>query len=440
MPRTASHSALGFHYENLPTEMRLMLACVRWPLTSEDAAHVRTLAASDSIAWELLLSLCVHHRVAPLVYRALTTAGAAVPAYVAAQLKQAATENAIAAFRYLAETRRLCDLLQQAGVPVRVLKGVPLSQRVFNDPSLRDVGDIDLLISPGMEEIADRILLTDGFRRNDPAARLTPARRRSWRRHGKDYTYLADRSGFEVDLHWRLFRNPCMPGNALADPKVAPSERVQLGETALAALPVQRSFLYLCVHGALDGWFRMKSLVDVAALWRGFTAELKASITDCAREHHVLPELAAALAVSQQLSLLDAEALSPAMQLQAGSREAQWILRYAHSEHTAQDFRPSPDAAGSWALKRYELGLRRGPAYRFEIVRRVLFRPRVWEHIDLPDILFPLYSVLSPFEWYLFHRHSRSTAPAQPRVSRWQRWRGLPPADRKLLVEAFLSL
>ena len=104
----------------------------------------------------------------------------ALPCVIAvAELKKAATENAVSAFRYLAETRRLCDLLQQAGVPVRVLKGVPLSQRVFNDPSLRDVGDIDLLIAPGMEETADRILLADGFRRSDPAARLTPARRRS---------------------------------------------------------------------------------------------------------------------------------------------------------------------------------------------------------------------------------------------------------------------
>ena len=442
MPEIMSHPAPPrLAFGGMPAEMRLLLGCTRWPQSAEDSANVRTLVADTSVEWQLFLLLCTHHRVAPLVYRALTDAGAAVPAAGAAELKKAATDNAVSAFRYLAETRRLCDLLQQAGVPVRVLKGVPLSQRVFNDPSLRHVGDIDLLIAPGMEETADRILLADGFRRSDPAARLTPARRRSWRRHGKDYTYFADRSGFELDLHWRLFRNPCMPGNALADPEVAPSERVQLGETALAALPVERSFLYLCVHGALDGWFRLKSLVDVAALWSTFAAERRDAITACAREYHILPELAAALTLARQLSLLDPDLLPPAMQLQAGGREARWILDYAQTQLEAQHFRPMASEVGSWPLKRYELGLRRSLPYRLEIGRRVLFNPRVWERFDLPDLLFPLYPLLSPVDWFLFHRQDPAFWPAPgKRRHRWQRWRALESADRRLVVEAFASL
>jgi hypothetical protein len=442
MPQTLSHSAPpDLAFGGMPPEMRLLLACARWPPSEQDAASVRTLAAAGPVQWEQFLLLCAHHRVAPLVYRALTTAGAALPPAIAAELKKLATDNAVNAFRYLAETRRLCDLLQQAGVPVRVLKGVALSQRVFRDPSLRDVGDIDLLIAPGMEETADRILLADGFRRSDPAARLTPARRRSWRRHGKDYTYFAQHSGFELDLHWRLFRNPYMPGNALADPESAPSERVQLGETALAALPLERSFLHLCVHGALDGWFRLKSLVDIAALWSGFTSERRDAVTACARDYHIVPELAAALTLAQQLALLDADALAPAMQLQADGREARWIMEYAQTQLNAQHFRPMPEKVGSWPLKRYELGLRRSLPYRLEVVRRVMFRPRVWERFDLPDMLFPLYAVLSPLEWILFHQEDPASGPATGRrVSRWQRWRALRSPERKLLIEAFGSL
>ena len=45
-----------------------------------------------------------------------------------------------------------------------------------------------------------------------------------------------------------------------------------------------------------------------------------------------------------------------------------------------------------------------GSAYRFEIVRRILQRPRMWARFDLPDLLFPLYPLLSPLEWFLFHR------------------------------------
>src|SRR5580698_6945066 len=149
----------------LPSEMRLLLRCVRWPLLEEDAAAIRGLAAADDVDWTFFLLLCGHHRVTPLAYRALSAAAVAAPPSAMATLKAAATENALSVFRYLTETRRLCDLLEQGGVPVRVLKGVPLSQRVYGDPSVRDVGDIDLLIPPGMDETADRILLADGFRR-----------------------------------------------------------------------------------------------------------------------------------------------------------------------------------------------------------------------------------------------------------------------------------
>ncbi|HZD75728.1 MAG TPA: lasso peptide biosynthesis B2 protein, partial [Acidobacteriaceae bacterium] len=434
----------------LPPEMRLLLRCARWPSLEQDLAAIRSLAAATDLDWTFFLLLCGHHRIAPLVYRALSTAGAAAPASAMATLKAAATENALSVLRYLTETRHFCDLLEQAGIPVRVLKGVPLSQQIYGDPSLRDVGDIDLLIPPGMEETADRILLAEGIRRNDPEAPLTPRRRQSWRRHGKDYTYRPERDDFEVDLHWRLFRNPHMPGNALADPATAATESIHLGETVLAVLPLDRSFLYLCVHGALDGWFRLKSLVDISALWRSFPEGQRTALAGQAQAHGILPEMAAALKLAQEFELLEPDALTPSMQLETGSREARWIWDYAHTQHRLQHFQPTQDRAGSWPLKRYELGLRRGFGYRMEIVRRILLRPRVWARFDLPDYLFPLYTLLSPLEWLLFHRgvppagearaRRNSGRRSSERRGSWNRWRTLPAAKRWLLVEAFATL
>lgn len=439
-PAQFQDARTAFAYRRLSSELRLLLRCVRWPSSETDAAEIRALVASRQVDWKSFLALCGHHRVTPLVYRALSSAAADVPATILATLKAAAAENALRAFRYLTETRRLCDLLQQAGVSVRVLKGVPLSQRIFSDPGVRDVGDIDLLIAPGTEEIADCVLLGDGFRRNDPEARLTPRRRRSWRRHGKDYTYRSDRDDFEIDLHWRLFRNPRMPGNALADTDAASQEQVRFGETVLAVLPLDRSFLYLCVHGALDGWFRFKSLTDIAALWGSFTAEQRSALADRAREYGILPEMAAALKLAQELELVDSGALTAPMQLQTAGREARWILDYAWTQHLAQRFQPTQDGAGSWPLKRYELGLRRGIAYRMEIVRRVLLRPRIWQRFDLPDALFPLYALLSPLEWVLFHRGVSPAGVARMRRDPWHRWRALPAWRRWLLLEAFAVL
>jgi hypothetical protein len=437
----ADNAQSVFAFNTLPAELRLLLRCARWPLIEEDHAAIRTLAAAADMDWKYFLALCGHHRVAPLVYRALSASAAQAPPATLAALKAAATQNALSAFRYLTQTHRLCGLLQEAGVSTRVLKGVPLSQSVYADPGLRDVGDIDLLIEPGMEETADHVLLAAGFHRNDPIARLTPRRRRSWRKHGKDYTYRADdEDDFEIDLHWRLFRNPHMPGNALADPAATSGEQIHLGETVLNVLPLERTFLYLCVHGALDGWGRFKSLVDVAVLWNSFRAEQRSAVTDQAVAHAILPELAAALRLALELELLRPDALSTAIELESDSREAQWILNHARTQQLAQRFQPTQDGTGSWPLKRYELGLRRGLAYRVEILRRVLLRPRVWQRFDLPDALFPLYTVLSPMEWVFFHRWVSPAGVARARRSRWNRWRTLAAPKKWLLLEAFATL
>ena len=50
----------------------------------------------------------------------------------------------------------------------------------------------------------------------------------------------------------------------------------------------------------------------------------------------------------------------------------------------------------------FELGLRRSFRYRYELLLRVLFRARMWETIPLPDFLFGIYPLLSPFEWAIF--------------------------------------
>ncbi len=223
-------------------------------------------------------------------------------------------------------------------------------------------------------------------------------------------------------------------------PSPVADEQVALGEISLAVLPLDRTFLYLCVHGALDGWFRFKSLVDIAAIWHGFADEQRTALADQARECGILPEMAAALKLAQELALLALDGLSPAMQLQTTSPEARWILDYARTQHLAQRFQPTQDGAGSWPLKRYELGLRPGLAYRTEIFRRVLLRPRVWERFDLPDALFPLYALLSPIEWLLFHRWLSPAGVARRRRSLWHRWRTLPASRRWLLAEAFATL
>jgi hypothetical protein len=85
-------------------------------------------------------------------------------------------------------------------------------------------------------------------------------------------------------------------------------------------------------------------------------------------------------------------------------------------------------------------------------VLRSLFRPRVWRWLNLPDKLFPLYALISPFEFVSFHacnrlrtlrlalRRSWNAPRASHTPLTFRRIKQLAPADIALAAEAACML
>jgi hypothetical protein len=119
---------------------------------------------------------------------------------------------------------------------------------------------------------------------------------------------------------------------------------------------------------------------------------------------------------------------------------------------TSNLFRPIREQIPStrWFLN--EFRLHDSSRYRLDLVQRSLFRPRAWNRIDLPDALFPLYALVSPFEWLTFHfshrlemlrRALQPAAATHPRLGARvpiRRMMQVGPADIALAVEAACML
>ena len=109
-----------------------------------------------------------------------------------------------------------------------------------------------------------------GYVRFEPQARLTPRRLRSYLAHQKDFSY---------EHPWPAWSSICIGGfsGIRSCPPMPVSRRLArtgstLGPSA-SDLPAPRLLLYLCVHGALDGWLRLKWLADIGALLHTMTPE-----------------------------------------------------------------------------------------------------------------------------------------------------------------------
>jgi hypothetical protein len=383
------------------SELDLLLACARWPQRRQQDCQLILNLSTGKIDWARFLLLVQHHRLVPLVSHNLH---AAVQDFqlpeldpVLSELRRLSTLSAHQALRSLAELRRVVNGLKEQGIPARVLKGLPLAQSTFGDLSLRTPGDMDLLIDESCIVVADRVLRGFGYRGLFKVDRLSPKRLEFYRAHWKDLAYENPSTGSEVDLHWRCFRNSKMPGAdlcAAGDP-----ETVAFGGFRVETPPRMENLLYLCVHGTLDGWLYFKSLVDVAAQVRTMDqAELDA-LAGLAARYGILPELTATLTlVRRYLSMNHWSSLL----LPATDPTVEHILRYADQTLVQSGFLADRDSIPIATTLAFELGLRRNLRYRGELLLRILFRARMWETIPLPDFLFGIYPLLSPFEWAIY--------------------------------------
>jgi len=222
--------------------------------------------------------------------------------------------------------------------------------------------------------------------------------------------------GIGIDLHWRLFRNRWLPANARIEE--VGEAWVDVGSERIPGLPASRLLLYLCMHGALDGWLRLKWLADIGALLHTMTPEQLRLTAAAAAEQQALPQFSAALILCQDML---GPHPAPAECLDRNDERVAHILRFSKRLMTSNHYCPVREKipATQWFLN--EFSLHTSLRYRLDLVLRSLFRPRVWHTFHLPDALFPLYALLSPLEWFDFPYAPSPCAPetnaAGPRTS-----------------------
>src|SRR5207247_10928636 len=115
------------------------------------------------------------HGLTPYLHQRWQEAGvlARLPPDVARTYAQARALNEERNIRILRELEEICGSLQEQGITPQVLKGLPLSQTSYGDPSLRLLYDVDLLIREPDGPRALRRLRQMG---HEPFAALSRAR------------------------------------------------------------------------------------------------------------------------------------------------------------------------------------------------------------------------------------------------------------------------
>jgi hypothetical protein len=244
-------------------EFSLVAACCGWPPSPARDEAVRA-AAAKVTDWDSVLQLATRHRVDGLVHAALLAAGVTLApesmAALAARAQRIAFRNGVLAD----ESARLQTAFDAVQIPALILKGSALALLAYGSLTLKQARDIDLLVPAENVDTAMRKLEADGYRRIWPRGRLDAAQRRALVRYGKEIEYVHPGNNFRLELQWRLTENPALLPDIGA--RSATQTVVLPDGRALRTLAEDDLFAYLCVHGALHSWARLKWLADLNTL------------------------------------------------------------------------------------------------------------------------------------------------------------------------------
>ena len=353
------------------------------PSVEADAA-----ALSQVADWRTVAELALFHHVPSLLLPGLETVpGLLTASGIKADLRAAHKRQVLGCMRQLGALRQALECFEEHGEPCLVLKGLPLSARLYGTPFARRAVDVDLLVDRDSFAVCRRMLLARGFRAS-PEYRETLVRRRWDAVTGKTETlHHGDGAAtVAVELHWRLLANPGYIDttfNLLHERRSA----TRIGGVVVPTLNAVDEFVYLMCHGVGHNWRRLKWLADAALLL---------SAMDEAQYRRVAERCAAARIDAVLESTVGAcraafHVHPPARgRSRKGRRRAAVVLRSLPRVWRSGHMPPF------WWKVPLRLALKPSARFAWHEFLRALTKPADWRRIDLPDPLFFLYFLLRP--------------------------------------------
>jgi hypothetical protein len=394
----------------LTPEFQLLAAC-SWvapaPLLSFQGGQIRQ-ATEHPIDWQAFLDLAVRHRVAALVASNLRRhAPDAIPPEWLALLGEKEVRASRLALQLAGDLARIGRLFSANGIAALPLKGPLLSLRLFGNLAMRDVRDIDILISPADLWRADQLLRAAGYNCICPNFPLTPRMWDAAFRVARHFTYQNSGSRTSMELHWRLPR--WMP--ELVTQLWEQCGRCEWMGVEWKEPAPEHVLLLLCDHGAGHKWSRLKWLSDVATLIAHSPDSVWGPVLGAAGQFDLERPLAQSALLCSSIfslplpsplrSLIDHESAAPTL---AAIASRSLFSTAPDRMHSANPLLRLPQLIEE--LLYYNRKLRkRTPALRE--LSRLAVCLEDFRGAPIPDELFFLYYLRRPFFWtYRYLRES----------------------------------
>jgi hypothetical protein len=386
----------------MPEAQLLLLACASTHSADDITPRVRALIQNE-IDWDRLLRLEERHRIVPLLYRQLQAANIeSLPPAILARLRNHFYLSTVHNHLLATELSAMLKLFADNSIPVVPYKGPVLALELYGDISLRQFGDLDLLVHREDVPRAAALLNGRGYRQQH---QLTRPQEASLLRTECEHLFARAADQLYVDLHWEFV--PRYFSLRLKAEGFWP----RLVESSFEGAPAlsfktEDLLLILCVHAAKEFWERLIWLCDLAQLTNSHPGLNWPQVIRQATQTGTRRMLLVSLSLAQDLLLTK---LPPDI---LRLIEADSAIISLTAQIKQQLFQDTIATSGiSRYLSPSRALERRRDRMKFHLRLALTASPEDWAFVRLPDKLTALYSLVRPFRLA-----SKYLLPARPRA------------------------
>jgi len=250
----------------------VLLLCAQKDRNPAADENLNSLLEED-LDWDYLARMARRHRVRPLLFWRLNSAlPGDVPEGVLKQLKDYFSTNAQRNLFLTRELLRVLRAFEAHGVSAIPYKGPALAASVYGNLSLREIGDLDVLVRKDDILRARGLLTSLGYQQwirltNTPGS-LTGAQEAALMHSRGGHNYVHSDTMSVVDLQWTVAKRHF---SFQLNPEYLWQhvQQTRLGGSKVLALPPETLLIVLCMHGSKHLWERLIWICDVAELVRG---------------------------------------------------------------------------------------------------------------------------------------------------------------------------
>ena len=350
-----------------------------------DSSQLQRLA-STNLDWDSLITIAYAHGLLPLLNKHLNSLDL-VPAHVRSKLKRESVANSQNVLHLVSKQLRVHELFKDHGIPVALFKGPLLAHMAYGEISLRQAGDIDLLINRVDFTQARLLLESLGY---EMTPRLTQAQLASHLNNHCEIQFMRDEWLTVVDLHWDLAPRSFVFG-VKADEVMSRLQSVSLAGTTVETFGAEDLLLYQAMHGAKHLWRRLEWISCLAESVRATPVINWNTLIDRAATAHATRILALGLRLVEQFSdvtipahVLTAVDPNKSMQRMAAQIRSQLFTTFG--------------AADSTETNLYNLRIMDRKRDALVSALRSIFVPTLpdWQSLALPASLHSLYYAYRP--------------------------------------------